>query len=235
MPVNGEPSEPAEVWQPPGSPPPAPASPPPDAVRDADVITALAYGWKQFAASFVAFIVVVLVPVVVNAVILVVGTVSVPGVGWFAAFLALATLASHVAYIGIYNAALAVTAGQPVSIGKAFTSSRWGEWIVFSLAYGLMLGVGMVFCGIGALLVVAFFGLSPFFLLDGDKKIAEAFRESWATTRSHPHLPFALAVTAVVAYLGVVFFFVPAVVTYPVALVAAAALYRRATGQPVAQ
>ncbi len=227
--MNDESPEPAEALAPPDPPPAAQ----PEAGSDFGPGAALSYGWSKFAAGFVAYVVIVLVPMMLNAVILVVATVAVRGPFWFALFLALATLVSHIAYIGIYNAALAATAGEPVSVGAAFSTTRWGEWILFSLAYGVLLGVGMAFCGIGALLVVAFFGLAPFFFLDG-MKIAEAFHASWTTTRSHPHLPFALAVTAVVAYLGVVFFFVPALVTYPVALIAGAALYRRATDQPVA-
>ena len=51
-------------------------------------------------------------------------------------------------------------------IGKAFKYDRWGEWIGFSIVYGLMVGIGLALCIIPGLFVLAFFGMAPYFFID---------------------------------------------------------------------
>ena len=70
-----------------------------------------------------------------------------------------ASSSSMIARLGVYNMALMLTAGQTPDIGKAFQNDRWGEWIVFSFVYGLMVGVGLALCVVPGLFVLAFFGL----------------------------------------------------------------------------
>ena len=77
-----------------------------------------------------------------------------------------------------------ITAGEPADIGKAFDYDRWGEWILFSIVFGLMVGVGLVLCIIPGLFLLAFFGLAPFYFIDGNMSLGEALTASREATTS---------------------------------------------------
>ena len=86
--------------------------------------------------------------------------------------------------IGIFNTALMITRGETATVGKAFTTDRWGEWIVFAIVFQLFVGIGLAFCVIPGLLILAFFGLAPYYFLDQNKSLGDAFSASLAATRS---------------------------------------------------
>jgi uncharacterized membrane protein len=223
------------VTEPPPPPPPPPSSfgtPPPGS--SPDVGAALSYGWKKFGENPGAWIAIIVAPFVIVAILDIIGFLVVRGFFGALFFTALAIVVANVAYLGIFNAALMTTAGQSVDLGKAFSSDRMGEWIAFSLVYGLLLGIGGLFCGIGALVVVAFFGLAPFYFIDQRKSLGEALSASLDATRANPGVPLALAITALVAYAGFILCFVGALVTTPLAIIAAASIYRRINNQDLA-
>lgn len=218
---------------PPSGPPPGGFGTPPPA-SGPDIGAAISYGWKKFTENMGPLIVIILAPVVVLIALLLIGTLVVKGIVGILVFEALGLLVSLVAYLGIFNAGLMATNGQNVDVGKAFSTDRWGEWIAFALVYGLMIGVGSLFCGIGALVVIAFWGLAPFYFLDGRKSLGDAMRASLEATRSNSGLALALVVLAIVGWAGGLVCGVGALVTYPLAIIGAAYLYRQVNGQPVA-
>jgi uncharacterized membrane protein len=126
-----------------------------------------------------------------------------------------------------------LTAGTVPTVGEAFTYDRWGEWIVFSIVYGLMVGIGIVACVIPGLVVLALFGMSPYFFIDRGMSMGEAFNASReaATSRGFA-LPVILCV--IVGAAGLIACGIGALVTAPAAYIAVAFLYRNASGQPVA-
>ena len=71
---------------------------------------------------------------------------------------------SFVAVLGIYHMALMITAGETPTSARRSQNDRWGEWIVFSIVYGLMVGIGLAFCIIPGLFVLAFFGTGALLL-----------------------------------------------------------------------
>src|SRR4029077_18245878 len=94
--------------------------------------------------------------------------------------------------LGIYNICLQITAGQTPDIGKAFTSDRWAEWFIFSLVFGLMVGIGLALCLIPGLFVLAFFGMAPFFFLDRGMSLGDsltASREAAGRGHAMPRVP----------------------------------------------
>jgi uncharacterized membrane protein len=138
------------------------------------------------------------------------------------------------ASIGIFNAGLMLTAGEPIDVGRAFSSDRWGEWIIFAFVWGLMVSIGAIFCGIGALVVVAVWGLAPFYFIDQRMSLGQALSASSQTTGAVPGLRLALALVALVGVAGVIACLVGVFVTMPTAYIGAAYLYRVANKQPVA-
>jgi uncharacterized membrane protein len=147
---------------------------------------------------------------------------------------ALGVLVAMVGYLGIFQGALMATRGEKVDFAKAFQTDRWGEWIGFAIVYGLMVTIGYIICFVGALVVLACWGLAPFYFLDRRMRIGDAISASFETTRSISGLPVALAVLGLVGWVGGVVCGIGALVTSPLAIIGAAYLYRHATGQPVA-
>jgi uncharacterized membrane protein len=218
---------PPPPFQPPpfGSPPPGSGSP--------DVGAALSYGWKKFQENVGPLLAAVLIPVAVQVVLSIISRSVVDSLLGALLFNVLGIIVGAVAGIGIYQMALMITAGQPADVGKAFTYDRWGEWIVFSFVFGLMVGIGLVLCVIPGLLVLAFFGLAPFYFLDGRMSLGESLRASRAAVQRNG-LAFPILLSIVVGILGIIACIIGIFVTEPVAYVAVAFLYRYSAGQPVA-
>jgi uncharacterized membrane protein len=220
-------------------PPPPPPPPPPGGFgtpapsSSPDIGAAISYGWNKFTQNVGPLIAIIVIPIAILIVIELIGIFVIQGFFGFAVFFALALLISVVAYLGIFNAALMATRGEHIDIGKAFTTDRWGEWIGFAIVYGLMLAVGYAICGVGALVVIAFWGLAPFYFLDGGKGIGDSLSASLAATRQNSGLPLALAVLGLIGWAGGLVC-IGGLITYPLAIIGAAYLYRNVTGQSVA-
>src|SRR5205807_5348406 len=107
---------------------PSPASSP-------DAGAALSYGWKKFQQNVGPLIAVILIPIILQAVLQIIGFVVIKGPVGYIIFGILAAVVSLAGSIGIFNAALLITSGQPLDIGKAFSTDRWGEWIVFAFVF----------------------------------------------------------------------------------------------------
>jgi uncharacterized membrane protein len=220
-----------DVPPPPASPPPS--SGPPPGGDSADIGAAISYGWKKFTENVGPLIAIILIPVAILVVLAAIGAFVVKGFLGFSLFYALALLVSAVAYLGIFNAGLMTTRGESIDVGKAFSTDRWGEWIGFAIVYGLMLLAGIIVCYVGALLVIAFFGLAPFYFLDGRKGIGDALSASLAATRANTSIALALGVLALIGWAGGLVC-IGGLITYPLAIIGAAYIYRGVNNQPVA-
>ena len=216
-------------------PPPPPSSfGTPSPASSPDAGAALSYGWKKFQQNVGPLIAVILIPIILQAILQIIGVVVIKGPVGYIIFGILAAVVSLAGSIGIFNAALLITSGQPLDIGKAFSTDRWGEWIVFAFVFGLFVGVGAIFCGIGALVVLAFYGLAPYYFLDQRKSLGEAFKASLDATRGNAGIPMAIALTVLVGIAGVILCYVGALVTMPIAYLGVGFLYRHINNQPVA-
>jgi len=135
--------------------------------------------------------------------------------------------------LGIYKTALMITAGSVPTISEAFSYDRWGEWLGFSIVYGLMVGIGLALCIVPGLVVLALFGMAPFFFIDRGMTLGQALTASREAAMSRG---FALPVlvSIIVGALGLVACLIGVFVTAPAAYIAVAFLYRNAAGQPVA-
>jgi uncharacterized membrane protein len=221
------------------APPPPPPPPPPSSFGSpppgggADVGAALSYGWKKWQANVGPMLIVVLIPVAAQIVLSSIGQFAIRSVFPLLVFQVLGIVVSAVAGLGIYRVALQLTAGEPADIGKAFTYDRWGEWILFSFVFGLMVGIGLILCLIPGLFVLAFFGLAPFYFLDQRMSLGEALTASREAVSSKG-LAFPVLLSIIVGVLGVIACIVGVFVTEGIAYIAVAYLYRYAVGQQVA-
>jgi len=137
--------------------------------------------------------------------------------------------------IGLYRSVLAVTAGQPIVMGEVFSTDNIGPYLVATLLFAVMIGIGSLFCFIPGL-VLAFFGFFyAFFVLDQNQSPVDSIKSSFRMVNSNlgQMIPFAI-VAFLVYVLGYVACFVGILVTAPIALIAAGFAYRTLNGQPVA-
>jgi hypothetical protein len=231
-------------WYPPelapGAAPPQPSYTPPgsyippSATATADAGAALSYGWRKFTANVGPLLAIVLIPVGVQIILSLIGQYVVGGLAGSLVFAVISEVVSLMLAIGIFNAGLMLTAGETPDIGRAFSTDRWGEWILFSFVWGLMVGIGLLLCGIGALVVIAIWGLAPYYFIDRRLGLGDSLRASSQTTQRVDGLRIALPLVALVGFLGVFACIIGVFVTMPVAYVGAAYLYRVANNETVA-
>jgi hypothetical protein len=213
-------------------PPPPPYGSVPPGGASPDVGGALSYGFNKYFANIAPMLGVILIPVVVQFVLVAIGEFVIKGLVGILIFQTLSWIVGAIAGLGIYNMTLQITAGQTPDIVKAFTSDRWGEWFIFSLAFGIMVGVGLVLCIIPGLFVLAFFGMAPFFFLDRGMSLADSLTASREAAGRGYALPVILSI--IVGLLGVIACGIGVLVTAPAAYIAVAFLYRGATNQVAA-
>jgi hypothetical protein len=220
---------------PPSSPPPPgppPAGPPPAGSPSPDAGTALSYGWQKFQQNAGPMIVIVLIQLVAEAVISGIALTTRSLVVRLLVGIIVIVVGSIVS-LGLFQMGLMATAGERVDIGKAYTYDRWGEWIGFSVVFGLMVIVGLYLCIIPGLLVLAFFGLAPYFFIERRMSLGESLTASRMAVQMKG-LAFPVLLSIVVGGIGYVVCFLVALVTAPIAYVAVAFLYRYAVGHSVA-
>jgi uncharacterized membrane protein len=215
-------------------PPPPPPPPPPPSYggppSGPQVGPALSYGFNKYFANVGPFLAVIFIPVLAQLLLSFIGQFVIRGVFGYAFAQILGVLISMVLYYGVYNMALMLTAGETPDIGRAFQNDRWGEWFVFSIVYGLMVGVGLALCVIPGLFVLAFFGLSPYFFIDRRMSLGDALTASREAASSGAYaLPVLLCVIVGVA--GAILCGIGLLITAPAAYIAVAFLYRGATNQ----
>jgi hypothetical protein len=217
---------------PPPPPPPESFGAPPPSGGGADVGAALSYGFRKYGDNIVPLLVVVLAPGIIASAILLIGVFVVRGVPGILLFEVLAVIAASILQVGVYRVALQITAGEKADVNEAYSYDRWGEWIVFSIVFGLFVGIGLAACIIPGLFIIAFFGMAPFYFIDQRMSLGEAFTAS-RVAASSKQLALPVLLAFIVGGLGGIVCFVGALVTIPAALVAVAFLYRYAMGQSV--
>ncbi len=195
---------------------------------------ALSYGWSKFTQNIGPLLAIILLPLAVQLVLQFIGRAVFQSLVGYFIFWIIAEVVSLALSIGIVNAALMVTRGEPLDVGKAFSSDRWGEWIVFAFVWGLMVAVGALVCLVGALFVIAVWGFAPFYFIDKRMSLGEALSASSQTTGATPGLRVALALTALAGAAGLILCGVGALATMPMGYIGAAYLYRLANREPVA-
>jgi uncharacterized membrane protein len=213
-------------------PPPPPFGSMPPGGGDPHVGTALSYGFNKYFANLGPVLAVIAVAFAAQLVVILV-QISTTALLARLVLNIVAFVVSSVVSLGIYQTALMLTRGESPTVGRAFSYDRWGEWIGFSIVYGLMVGIGLALCIIPGLFVLAYFGMAPYFFIDGRMSLGDALSASRQAASSRGFaLPVLLSI--IVGVLGLIACGIGALVTAPAAYIAVAFLYRNAAGQPVA-
>jgi uncharacterized membrane protein len=213
-------------------PPPPPYGAVPPGYGSPPVGTALSYGFNKYFANVGPVLGVIAIAIVAQLLVQLIELPVTSLVGRLL-FSIIGLVVGAIVSLGIYKTALMITAGAVPTISEAFSYDRWGEWLGFSIVYGLMVGIGLALCIIPGLVVLALFGMAPFFFIDRGMSLGQALTASReaATSRGFA-LP--VLVSIFVGALGLVACLIGVFVTAPAAYIAVAFLYRNAAGQPVA-
>jgi len=191
----------------------------------------LSYGFNKYFANFGAVILIILVAFAAQIAVQIL-EIAVSSFFLKAVFGIIGFVVSAAVSIGIYRAALMLTAGVQPTVSTAFTYDRWAEWIVFSIVYGLMVGIGLVLCLIPGLFVLAFFGMAPYYFIDQKMSLGEALTASREAAGRGYAVPVIISI--IVGALGFIACGIGALITAPAAYIAVAFLYRGATNQVAA-
>jgi hypothetical protein len=136
--------------------------------------------------------------------------------------------------VGVIRAAIRATLGQEPGFDALLDGNNLGRYLLFQLAYALLAGFGFLLFVLPGLLVIFFFQLGPYYVLDRGMGVGQAFAASTQAVRRH--LPAAFMMTllnALVLILGSVFFGLLTLITLPIASLVTAYLYRRFNDESV--
>lgn len=197
---------------------------------------AIAYGWAAFKKYPGPLIVIALVVWAVNLAFGFLGA-AISQDAWFLQLIVqvVAFLVSVLISMGLIRVALKVTAGQTPDMGDLFITDNYATYLVVSIVFGLMVGIGLLLCIVpGILLAIAFF---PCLYLVVDKRadVGTALSRATQLTKGHWGPLFLFGILAfLVNLLGALLCGIGLLVTYPLTIVAAAYMYRAIAGEPIA-
>lgn len=136
--------------------------------------------------------------------------------------------------VGVVRAAIRATLGQEPGFDALLDGHNLGRYVLFQVSYALLAGFGILLCILPGLLVILFFQLGPYYVLDRGMRVREAFAASAMAIRRN--LPAALLMTVLnvmVLLLGSLFFGLLTLLTLPIASLFTAYLYRRFNDETV--
>ena len=135
--------------------------------------------------------------------------------------------------MGFFNSALLLTKGLKPSFSQFYLNWRsLLSWIISSILFALMITIGLAFLIVPGLLIWATFGFFYFFILDKNLGPIAALEESMIATRGiRWHILGLFLVCFGLNLLGFICFGLGVLISFPVTLIAIAAVYRNITGQ----
>jgi uncharacterized membrane protein len=137
--------------------------------------------------------------------------------------------------VGVIRGALRATRGQLVGFDALLDGTNLGRYLLFQLVYAFLAGFGILLCILPGLLVIFFFQLGPYYVLDRGMGVREALIASAQAIRRNLAAAFLMTVlNALVLVLGGLFFGVVTLLTLPIATLFTAYLYRAFNHEPVA-
>jgi uncharacterized membrane protein len=149
-------------------------------------------------------------------------------------FSALSIAINLIVQAGIIKASLALTRGQKVDVGSAFSGISWAQVIVAALLIAVLTFVGLLLCILPGLVVIFLTSYTLYFVIDRGQDAMTAIKSSVTMVRTNlgPLLLFFLASLA--AYVvGACLCGVGLLAAIPIVVLAQAYTFRTLNGDPV--
>ncbi len=142
---------------------------------------------------------------------------------------------SFVLQAGITRGALAITYGQPLTVGTMFAFDGLGQILLASVIVAVAASVGYMMCIVPGLVVLFFAQFVVHFILDKRLSAVDAIKASAGFVNRHVGTMATFFIASLVAYfIGSLLCGVGLLLAIPVVVIGQAFLYRRLQGEPVA-
>jgi len=146
-------------------------------------------------------------------------------------FTALAGIAKY----GVYRASIGMTRERDPLLSDMLPEAHFGAFALFAVIYSVATIVGLGLCILPGLVVILFFQLTPFYILDAGMPVGEALRASARTARANL-VPMLILTVFIVGtmLIGSILFGVLTLLTLPYSLLVTAHVYRQLNAEQVA-
>ena len=139
------------------------------------------------------------------------------------------------AQIGVQRAAIRATQGIPPTFSEMFTTQYLGKYILFTIVYAVLAGLGLILCIAPGIAVLFLLQLGPYYILDKGYGVGEAMKASFrATTRNFGPAIIMTLFTFIVLMLGGALWGILTLLTLPFASLFLAHMYRQFNREPIA-
>jgi len=145
-------------------------------------------------------------------------------------FTALAGIAKY----GVYRATLGMSKDRVPLLADMLPEARFGTYALFAVVYSIATIVGLGLCFVPGIVVILFFQLTPFFILDKGMPFGEALKASARAARGNL-VPMLILTVFIVGtmLIGGILFGVFSLVLLPYSLLVTAHVYRQLNAEQV--
>ncbi len=144
-------------------------------------------------------------------------------------------IASFLAEVGVYRAALAASSGQQPAFAMIGRTDRLGTYVLTVLLRGLLILLGLIACIVPGIVLAFLMQLAPYYALDRGLRPMASIKASITAIRSHvgPALLMVLF-TLVVSLVGGGFYGILTILTLPFVSLFVVHMYRQFNSDPIA-
>jgi len=145
-------------------------------------------------------------------------------------FTALAGIAKY----GVYRASIGISRDRVPLLTDMLPEAHFGAFALFAIGYSIATVLGLGLCIVPGLLVILFFQLTPFYILDKGMPIGEAMRQSARAARANL-VPMLILTVFIVGtmLIGSILFGVLSLFLLPYSLLVTAHVYRQINAEQV--
>lgn len=130
--------------------------------------------------------------------------------------------------LGITNLALRFSNHENVALSDFFSKfNRFGTYILATALYWLAVAVGLILLIVPGIIIAVRFSLYPYFIIDQNLGVIASLEKSWESVKGATWKVFCFSlVSTLIILLGLLLLGVGIFITFPVAIIAQALLYR---------
>jgi uncharacterized membrane protein len=144
------------------------------------------------------------------------------------------TAIAGIAKYGVYRATIGMSKDRIPLLSDMLPEAHFGAFALFAVIYSIATIVGLGLCILPGLVVILFFQLAPFYILDKGMSVGEALKASAMAARANI-VPMLILTVFIVGtmLIGSIFFGVLTLVLLPYSLLVTSHVYRQLNAEQV--